>query len=330
MGRNARSGTEAPAGNARSGTDIVSIYTAILFKVISTACFAVMGACARWLGEVFPVGQVVFFRSFVAFVPVLIFYAWRREIWTAMNTSRPFGHVARGLIGVISMFFLFAALARLPIADVTAITFSTPLIIVALAGLLLGERVRGYRWSAVILGLVGVLVILAPHLSVGEIAAMSASATLGAVFAVLNAFFAAGAYIQIRRLTSSETTSSIVLYFSLISSLCGLITLPLGWVWPNTQQLGILLTMGFFGGIGQLFMTESYRYAQASLTAPFDYTSIIWAVILGYIAFGEVPGASVWAGSAIVIGAGLFVIWRERQLILQRRLERSNSLLPPL
>jgi drug/metabolite transporter (DMT)-like permease len=305
----------------------VSIYTAILFKVLSTACFAVMGACARWLGEVFPVGQVVFFRAFVAFAPMLIFYAWRGEIWTAMNTSRPFGHLARGLIGVGSMFFLFAALARLPIADVTAITFSTPLIIVALAGLLLGERVRGYRWSAVILGLVGVLVILAPHLSIKDAAAMSDSAALGAVFAVLNAVFAAGAYIQIRRLTSSETTSSIVLYFSLISSLCGLATLPLGWVWPDPQQLSILLTMGFFGGVGQILMTESYRYAQASLTAPFDYTSIIWAVILGYIAFGEAPGPSVWAGSAIVIAAGLVVIWRERQLILQRRLERDN--LPP-
>jgi drug/metabolite transporter (DMT)-like permease len=297
----------------------VNIYTAILFKILSTACFAVMGACARWLGEVFPVGQVVFFRSFIAFVPVLVFYAWRGEIWTAMNTARPFGHVLRGLTGVISMFFLFAALARLPIADVTAITFSTPLIIVALAGLLLGERVRGYRWTAVILGLIGVLVILAPHLSISEFAAMSDTATLGAVFAILNAVFAAGAYIQIRRLTSTETTSSIVLYFSLISSVCGLATLPFGWVWPDTQQLVVLLTMGFFGGIGQLFMTESYRYAQASLTAPFDYTSIIWAVILGYVAFGEVPGPSVWIGGAIVIVAGLFVIWRERQLALQRR-----------
>ena len=189
----------------------------------------------------------------------------------------------------------------------------------ALAALLLGERVRGYRWSAVVLGLVGVLVILAPHLSIREIATMSSAATLGAAFAILNAVFAAGAYIQIRRLTSSETTSSIVLYFSLISSLCGLATLPLGWVWPDTQQLGVLLMMGFFGGIGQLFMTESYRYAQASLTAPFDYTSIIWAIILGYVAFGEVPEPSVWAGSAIVIGAGLFVIWRERQLGLRRR-----------
>jgi drug/metabolite transporter (DMT)-like permease len=306
----------------------VSIYTAILMKVISTLCFAVMGACARWLGETFPVGQVVFFRSIVAVVPVVIFYSWRGELWTAMHTARPLGHVARGLIGVASMFFFFAALARLPIADVTAIGFSTPLMIVALAGLLLGERVRGYRWSAVILGLIGVLVILAPHLSVSQLSAMSGTATLGALFAVMNALLAAGAYIQTRRLTSSETTSAIVLYFSLISSSAGLLTLPFGWLWPTAPQLAGLCMMGIAGGIGQLCMTESYRYAQASLTAPFDYTSIIWAVILGYVAFGEVPGPSVWAGAAIVISAGLFVIWRERQLSLQRRREREAQ--PPV
>jgi drug/metabolite transporter (DMT)-like permease len=214
------------------------------------------------------------------------------------------------------MFCGFAALARMPIADVTAIGFSTPLIIVALAGLLLGERVRIYRWSAVIIGLIGVLVMLAPHLS---FAARGEEATMGAILAVMNAVLAAAAYIQIRRLTTSETTSSIVLYFFLISSLVGLTTLPLGWVWPSPEQLLGLCLMGVAGGIGQLFMTESYRYAQASLTAPFDYASIIWAVILGYFAFGEVPGPNVWAGSVIVIAAGLFVLWRERQLGLKRR-----------
>jgi drug/metabolite transporter (DMT)-like permease len=305
----------------------VSIYTAILFKVLSTLCFAVMSAFARGLGETFPVGQVVFFRSFVAVAPVVIFYAWWNELWTAMHTSRPLGHVARGLIGVAAMFCGFAALARMPIADVTAIGFSTPLIIVALAGLLLGERVRIYRWSAVIIGLVGVLVMLAPHLSISELSAMGETAALGAFLAVMNAVLAAGAYVQIRRLTSSETTSSIVLYFFLISAICGLATLPFGWVWPTTSQLTGLCLMGIAGGIGQLFMTESYRYAQASLTAPFDYASIIWAVAIGYAAFGEVPGPSVWVGSVIVIAAGLFVIWRERQLILQRRQERQTP--PP-
>ena len=298
----------------------MSVFTAILLKVVSTLMFAVMGALVRWLGETFPVGQVVFFRSIFAIVPVVIFYAWRRELWTAMHTARPLGHAVRGLVGVASMFFFFAALARLPIADVTAIGFSTPLIIVALAALLLGERVRIYRWSAVILGLAGVLVMLSPHLSFGDLSAFSSTTTLGAFFAVMNAVLAAGAYIQIRRLTSSETTSSIVLYFSLISSLAGLATLPLGWVWPTMSQFIGLCVMGFAGGIGQIFMTESYRYAPASLTAPFDYVTIIWAVILGYLAFGEVPGRSVWAGAAIVVAAGMFVIWRERQLGLTRRL----------
>jgi drug/metabolite transporter (DMT)-like permease len=301
----------------------VSIYAAILFKILSTACFAVMNAFARGLGETFPVGQVVFFRSFVGVLPVLVFYAWRRELWTALHTRRPMGHIARGLFGVAAMFCGFAALARLPIADVTAISFSTPLIIVALAGLLLGERVRIYRWSAVIIGLVGVLVMLGPHLSFGKLSVMGTAATLGAALAVLNAVLAAAAYVQIRRLTASETTSSIVLYFMLISSLAGLATLPLGWAWPDPSQLVGLVMMGVAGGIGQLFMTESYRYAPASLTAPFDYVSIIWAVLLGYFFFGEVPQASVWAGSTIVIAAGLFVIWRERQLSLERRRERE-------
>jgi drug/metabolite transporter (DMT)-like permease len=297
----------------------VSVYTAILFKVLSTLCFAVMSAFARGLGETFPVGQVVFFRSAVAFVPVLIFYAWRGEVWTAMHTRRPFGHVARGLFGVAAMFCGFAALARVPIADVTAIGFSTPLIIVGLAGLLLGERVRIYRWSAVIIGLVGVLVILAPHLTFG----VTDISEVGALLAVMNAILAAAAYIQIRRLTTSETTSAIVLYFFLISSIVGLATLPLGWVWPDPRHWIGLCLMGVAGGIGQLFMTESYRYAPASLTAPFDYASIIWVVIIGYFAFDEVPGTSVWIGSAVVIAAGLFVIWRERQLSLQRQRERE-------
>lgn len=299
----------------------MSIYTAILFKVLSTACFAVMSAFARALGETFPVGQVVFFRSFIAVLPVVLFYAWRKELWTAMHTQRPVGHLARGLFGVAAMFCGFAALARMPIADVTAIGFSTPLIIVALASLLLGERVRVYRWSAVVIGLVGVLVMLGPHMSFSA----GHGGEAGAILAVMNAVLAACAYIQIRRLTASETTSSIVLYFFLISSLVALATLPFGWVWPDARQLLYLCLMGIAGGIGQLFMTESYRYAQASLTAPFDYVSIIWAVILGYVAFGEVPGASIWIGSVIVIAAGLFVIWRERQLGLQRRREMEAS-----
>jgi len=299
----------------------MNIVTAIVLKIISTLLFVAMGALVRWLGEIVPVGQVVFFRSAFAIFPVVIVYAWRRELWTAMHTGRPLGHIGRGLVGVGGMFFNFGALARLPIADVTAIGFSSPLITVALAGLLLGERVRIYRWSAVVVGLVGVIVMLAPHLSVGQLAAMSGTAALGAILAVLAALFNAVAVIQTRRLTYSETTSSIVLYFSLICMAAGLVTLPFGWHWPSTLEFIGLAMIGVLGGVGHLLLTESYRSAPASLVAPFDYAAILWAFVLGYFMFGEIPENVVLAGAAIVIAAGLFVIWRERQLGLQRRRE---------
>ena len=124
--------------------------------------------------------------------------------------------------------------------------------------------------------------------------------------------------MQTRSLTKSETTSSIVLYFSLICALAGLCTLPFGWLMPTWPELAALIAIGVFGGLAHIFLTESYRLAEASLVAPFDYTSMLWALVLGYVVFGEFPDALVFVGAAIIAGAGLFVIWRERQLGLQR------------
>ena len=142
--------------------------------------------------------------------------------------------------------------------------------------------------------------------------------------------------IQTRRLTQSETTSSIVFYFSLMTALAGLVTLPFAWHTPTGSELLMLIAMGVFGGIGHIFLTESYRYAAASVVAPFDYSSMLWALLLGYWLFGELPTALVYVGASIVAGAGLFVIWRERQLGLQRartkrkgRARRRSCLISP-
>src|SRR6202040_2517876 len=140
---------------------------AISLKVASALIFAVMAALVRYLGTAYPVGQVVCFRSAFALVPVAVIYAWRRELEAAIRTGRPFGHAGRGLTAIGGMFCNFSALARLPIVDATAISFASPLITVAMAALLLKERVRIYRWSAVIIGFVGVLVMLVPHLEIG-------------------------------------------------------------------------------------------------------------------------------------------------------------------
>jgi drug/metabolite transporter (DMT)-like permease len=222
-------------------------------------------------------------------------------------------------MGIISMFLNFAALARLPLMDATAISFAAPLMTVVLAALLLNEHVRAYRWSAVSLGFAGVLVMLWPYLDIdGLFYAGSPARTVGAVCAMFACFTNAGTVIQTRRLTDSETTSAIVFYFSLICALAGLVTLPLGWVMPTWIELFGLVMIGVLGGLSHLLLTESYRYAPASVVAPFDYTAMIWAFLFGFAVFGELPSVFVFAGAAIVVASGLFIIWRERQLGMGR------------
>ena len=233
---------------------------------------------------------------------------------------------AEGVIAIFAMFCNFSALARLPIVDATAISFVAPLITVALAAVFLRERVRIYRWSAVIIGFSGTLVMLGPHLDLGAHVGTAAT-TLGLGFAIAGAFCNAASVIQTRRLTETETTSSIVFYFSLICAFAGLATWPLSrlvptwgleWLDPTWPDLAALVTVGLCGGLAHILLTESYRWAPASLVAPFDYTSMVWAFLLGYFFFNELPTVYVFVGAAIITAAGLFVIWRERQLGLQR------------
>src|ERR1043166_2368228 len=183
----------------------------IALKVASVLLFAVMSSLIRGFGDKVPVGQVVFFRSAFAIIPVVIIYAARGELMAALRTDHPFGHLARGVMSVFGMFLSFASLARLPLVDATAISFAAPLITVALAALILKERVRVYRWSAVAIGFVGVIVMLAPYLDVSH--AITIGPAIGALFALAAAFCNAGTVIQTRRLTDSETTSAIVFYF---------------------------------------------------------------------------------------------------------------------
>ena len=300
-------------------------FKAIGLKLISALLFAFMSALVRQLGDVAPVGQMVFFRSAFAILPVVLVYAVRGELATAVRTSRPLGQLGRGLLSVGGMFTNFSALTRLPLADATAISFASPLITVALAAIILKERVRIYRWSAVVIGFAGVIVMLIPHLDIGRYAVIGgAAAAAGSMFAVISAFCNAGTVIQTRRLTKSETTSSIVFYFSLVCAIAGALTLPFAWHSPTPRELVALIALGVLGGFAHILLTESYRYGTASLVAPFDYTSMLWALLLGYWLFGELPDTLVYVGASIVAAAGLFVIWRERQLGLQRAREAEG------
>jgi drug/metabolite transporter (DMT)-like permease len=289
-------------------------------KILATLLFAIMGALVRALAERYPIGQLVFMRSFFAVVPVLVLLAWRGEIAMAFRIRSPWRHLTRGLVGSAGMFTTFLALKYLPLADATAIGFATPLFAVVMAVVFLGEVVRVYRWSAVAVGFVGVVVMLWPHLGAGG---WSGSTGTGAMWALAGAVTSATAMTMVRHMTQTETTWSIVFWFSALCALVGLMTAPLGWPMPDLRDASLFVLMGLVGGVAQLLLTDSYRHAAASVLAPFDYLALVFAVTIGFFVFAEVPEPMVLVGAAIVILAGLAVIWRERQLGLERAAQRQ-------
>lgn len=284
-------------------------------KVAATFVFMAMAAIARYLGDAIPVGQLVFFRSAFAFLPIVVFMAAAGQGLSALATKRPLSHARRAFTGVVAMFTYFGALTYLPLADVTAISFASPLMVVVFAALFLGEAVRLYRWSAVAAGFVGVLIMISPHLGQGG---AEGSAAIGIALAVANTVFVACTMIFIRLMSGSESALAITFYFQLTCTVVSLVTLPFAWVTPSLGQLGLLIALGVLGGIGQLFMTNGYRFAQASTLANFDYVAMIWAILFGWLFFAELPAPAVYVGAVVVIASGLFIVWCERKLGLER------------
>jgi drug/metabolite transporter (DMT)-like permease len=254
------------------------------------------------------------------------YLAWRGDLRAAVYTTRPMAHVARGLVGVSAMGLGFFALTRLPLPEAVTINYAQPLLVIVLSALFLGETVRAYRWSAVVVGLVGVLIVSWPKLSMfGGAAAIDNDELLGVAAAFAGATLSAIVMLQIRSLVQTEKSAVIVIWFSLTASLVGLLTIPFGWQQISAWQATFLVSAGFCGGIAQILMTEAYRHAEASTVAPFEYASIILAIVIGYFAFGEQPTVHIIVGGAIVICAGIFIVWRERQLGIERRKAREAS-----
>ena len=297
----------------------------IVLKIVSVCFFVIMATLLK-ATETIPAGELVFFRCLFAIPPVLIYLAWQRELNTALKTSNPWGHVLRAFIGALSMGLGFFALTRLPLPETTAINYAAPLLIVVFSAILLKERVHFFRWTAVILGLVGVVIILWPRLTVFSGGApMDDATTIGAIASFASAVFSAFAMMQVRKLVQTERTETIVIYFFICASVLSLLTLPFGWVWPTPHQAMLLIGAGVVGGIGQLLMTSSYRYADMSVIAPFEYVSLILTIILGYVVFAEVPTLTMLIGAAIIIASSIAVILREHYLGLDRIKAREAS-----
>ncbi|WP_367715329.1 DMT family transporter [Nitratireductor sp. GISD-1A_MAKvit] len=290
----------------------------IALKVISVAIFVIMSSLIKSAGTV-PSGQIVFFRSFFAIFPIIAMLAWRRELKTAFHTTHPVSHIMRGLVGVTAMGLGFFALTRLPLPDAITLNYAQPLIVVVFSAIFMGEVVRIYRWSAVAVGFVGVIIIAWPKLTLltGG-AGLEAAEAVGVIAALCAATGSAVAMLLVRRLVQTEKTATIVLWFSVTATVLALFTIPFGWESLSREQYLALAGAGVCGGVAQILMTECYRHAELSTIAPFEYTSMLLAIVIGYFVFGDVPTAYTLVGGAIVIGAGLFIIWRERQLGLKR------------
>lgn len=295
-------------------------------KLIAVVLFTVMLALIKGHSQ-YPLTVIIFYRSFFALVVLIIWLGWRDAFPRALYTRRLPAHLVRSVSGIGSMFFIFAAYKLLPLADATAIGYAQPLMVAVLAAIFLHERITRLRMVSIATGFAGVIVMLWDHLG-GAGTGATVQSLYGAFCALMGAALVAVAFIQIRRLTQTEDTGAIAFYFQATTTLAAVVLMlaavvwpgegPLAtiiqgqaWVWPRAFDWIALIGIGVLGGIGQILMTQGFRYADASILAVFDYSSLIWAVLIGLMIFGEVPTIFVMAGAAIVIASGLIVVWEE-------------------
>ncbi len=301
----------------------------IALKVVAVFLFTVMLSLSKGYQD-YPLAVIIFYRSFFALIVLIIWLSWYGKFPRAIYTRRLPAHLVRAIAGIGSMFFMFAAYQLLPLADATALSYLQPLLVALFAGIVLGERLTKLRISAIICGFGGVVVMLWHHLGTGSGQA-NPDHILGTILSILGAILVAIAFIQIRRLTLTEDTGAITFYFQFTTSIAAIAVLiaavlwppnfpfatwihSQAWVWPRGFDVVPLIAIGVLGGMGQILMTEGFRFAPASVLAAFDYTGLIWAVVIGFVIFAEVPAINVLFGAAIVVMAGLSVVWQESRM----------------
>ncbi len=314
-----------------AGASIEIMLTGLALKVLSTLCFTAMAVCVRYAAAYkCPVAEIVFFRSAFALIPLLVWLRLIGGLPLHLKTMRPLGHLGRGLTGSAGMFANFLALSLLPLADATAYFYAYPIFLTLIAGLVLREKVGAARWTAVAVGFGGVFAMLSEQMGAGGSAAHVSREGVGAAVALSGAFFAAVSIAQTRRLTLSEHTGAIVFYFTCLTTFFGALILVLAHFWPagapasqffasqayvapNGRQWAALIGVGAAGGAAQIFSTSSYRFAEVSLLAAFDYLTLFWAMPASLIFFGQRPSAVVMIGAAAIGGAGVLAVWSERR-----------------
>jgi drug/metabolite transporter (DMT)-like permease len=278
----------------------------ILLRIGATTCFGFMAASIK-LGYAAGVStpELVFYRFAFGLPPLLAWVAIARDrgVW---RTERPLAHAWRAAAGLATMALAFSALKYLPLAESTSIGFAAPLFAVMLSALVLGEPVGRHRWSAVIVGFLGVLVVMRPQ--------GSNLPPVGLLLAIVAAFGVGVTTITIRQIGRTEATRTTVFWFTFLSMVATGLLLPWFGAAHDLRTWEILLAVGTFGGIAQLLLTSSLRFASVPVVVPFDYSQLLWAVLLGWFLFGSRPPETTWTGAAIIIASGLYTVYREHRL----------------
>src|SRR5215475_9569693 len=273
----------------------------IAYMVGSTVMFAAGNAVVKWQLASYPLGEVAFGRTLFAFLTAAAIVLPRAG-WSVLRTQRYREHLQRGLSQFGSMLCWFLAVNVLSLGSATAIGFAAPLFTTLLSIVILKERVGVHRWSALIVGFIGVVIVTEPGRGTFQ---------LGALFALANAVLISSVAVAIRRMSATESTETLTMYQMIVITVCTLGLVPLGFKAPTWLDAGAMAVAGLGNGIAQYWWTRSLSLAPPSAVVPFNYLSLVWATILGFAVWGEVPTPGLLVGSAIVVASGLYILWRE-------------------
>ena len=271
-----------------------------LYMFLSICAFSVMDIIVKWSHN-YPVGEVLFFRGFCGMITIF-FIIPRDRYLNFYKTNRPFLHLKRCVSGLIAIVAIFIALRKLPLATVVSITFAAPIFTTIMSIFFLSEKVGFYRWLAVLVGFIGILIISEPGFN---------SLNVYYIYPIIFCLGLSYVAIAIKQLSSSEPVWLIGLYFSFSILVMSLFTIPQGWILPNLKDLFLLSMVGILGGLANLWLTQSYKYSDVSLVTPLKYLALLFAIFFGYIFWSEIPSSKTLFGAILVIISSIIIFRRE-------------------
>jgi len=280
---------------------------------MSVCAFSLMDAIVKW-SDAYPVGQVLFFRGFCGLIPILSLIP-KDRYRDFYKTSRPTLHLKRCLSGLIAIVAIFIALRKLPLATVVSISFAAPIFTTIFSIFFLNEKVGLYRWLAVIVGFIGILIISEPGFS---------SLNIYYIYPIIFCLGLSYVAIAIKQLSSSEPIWLIGFYFSFSIMITSLFTISQGWVMPNFIDLILLSLVGILGGVANLLLTQSYKFADVSLVTPLKYLALVFAIIFGYFIWNEIPSSKTLFGASLVVISSIIIFRREMFLKKQVSISRHE------